>query len=50
MGLIVRRFWARLKQLKTTFEATRGMSQKMLLSKVVERIREKSISDIIGTT
>lgn len=50
MGLIERRFSARLRQLKANVKAAKNMPSKVLISKVVTRIRGKSVTGIIGTT
>lgn len=50
MGLTDKIFRVRLKQLKANLKAVKNMPFKVLISKVVQRIRKKSITDIIGVT
>jgi len=50
MGLIEKTFRTRLKRMKAVLKVAKNMPFKVLISKIVQRIREKSITDIIGIT
>jgi len=50
MGLIEKHFRARLKKMKAILKVAKNMPFEVLILKVVQRIRKKSVTDVIGTT